>query len=170
MRKISPPILMSAFLVLCAAPGVLASEPLKAMDVFELEYTSSPSISPDGKHIVYLRHYMDVMKDTRRANLWIVGVDGSGNRPLTNGKRNDSSPVWAPDGSRIYFVSSDGESRQLHAYWTATHQITSLTRLTRSPSGLSISPDGKWMILSMSVPSKQDPLASLPSKPKGAEW
>lgn len=40
---------------------------------------------------------MDIMKDVMCANLWVIDLDGSANRPLTIGNRNDSSPRWFPD-------------------------------------------------------------------------
>ncbi len=70
----------------------------RLLDVFELEWASDPRISPDGERIVYARNFMDVMSDRRRSNLWIVGADGSGLRPLTTGLVGDSSPRRLPRG------------------------------------------------------------------------
>src|SRR5580698_8841942 len=78
----------------------------RPMDVFHLEYASDPQISPDGKRVVYVRHFMDVMKDRRRSNLWIINVDGNEHRPMTTGTHNDGSPRWSPDGKRLLYVSS----------------------------------------------------------------
>ncbi len=57
-------------------------ETFQLIDVFQLEYASDPQISPDGQHIVYVRSFMDIMKDQRRSNLWILNADGSDHRPL----------------------------------------------------------------------------------------
>ncbi len=42
------------------------SDRLTAMDVFNLQYAGDPQISPDGKRIVYVRQFSDVMNDKRR--------------------------------------------------------------------------------------------------------
>src|SRR5688500_6804674 len=79
------------------------------MDVFRLEYASDPPVSPDGKRVVYVRNFMDVKKDRRRGNLWIVNVDGSDHRALTSGNGNERMPRWSPDGKQLlYLANGDG--------------------------------------------------------------
>jgi acylaminoacyl-peptidase len=142
----------------------------KPIDVFELEYASETRISPDGRKVVYVRNFMDIMKDRRRSNLWIINFDGSDHRPLTTGNENDSSPRWSPDGTRLlYFAGSEG-SRQLYVRWMDTGQTAKLTNLTSSPGGIAWSPDGKWIAFSMLVRAQAKPFAKMPPKPKGAEW
>ena len=97
------------------ASSTAAAEPpedeiFRPLDVFQLEHASDPRISPDGKRIVYVRNSMDIMKDRRRSNLWIINSDGTENRPLTSGKQNDSSPRWSPDGKRLLYVSASGDT------------------------------------------------------------
>ncbi len=69
----------------------------KPEDVFQLEFAADPQVSPDGKRVVYVRNFMDVMKDRRRANLWIVNVDGTGHQALSTGNYSDASPRWSPE-------------------------------------------------------------------------
>ena len=38
----------------------------------EMESVSSPTISPDGKQIVFTRTWVDKAKDMYRSNLWII--------------------------------------------------------------------------------------------------
>ncbi len=64
---------------------------LKMLDVFEMEFVSDPQISPDGKTIVYVRNFMDIMEDKKRGNLWIIKSDGKDNMSLTTGMVNDYS-------------------------------------------------------------------------------
>ncbi|MFQ5615954.1 MAG: prolyl oligopeptidase family serine peptidase [Anaerolineales bacterium] len=142
----------------------------KPMDVFELEYASEPQISPNGEKVVYVRNFMDIMKDRRRSNLWIINYDGSNHWPLTTGNENDTSPRWSPDGSRLLYVSHTDGSTQLYVRWMDTGQTAKLTNLTRSPRGIVWSPDGKWIAFSMLVPDPSQPFAKMPSQPKGAEW
>ncbi len=143
---------------------------LQLTDVFQLEFASDPQISPDGRTIVYVRNYMDIMKDRRRSNLWIVTYDGTDHRALTTGVENDFSPRWSPDGRRLLYVSSAGKSSQIYLRWMDTGQTAMLTHLTQSPSGLAWSPDGKWIAFSMFVPERPKPFVSLPGKPEGAKW
>ncbi|MCH8255572.1 MAG: PD40 domain-containing protein, partial [Gemmatimonadetes bacterium] len=114
-------------------------------DVFELEFASSPEISPDGNRIVFVRNFMDIMTDRPRSNLWIVNYDGSDLQPLTNGNHNYNSPRWSPDGKRLLYTSNEEGSTQLYVRWMETGQIAKLTQLTKSPGGLAWSPDGQWI-------------------------
>jgi dipeptidyl aminopeptidase/acylaminoacyl peptidase len=140
------------------------------LDVFQLEYAADPQISPDGKRIVYVRSFMDEMKDRRRSNLWILNSDGTDPRPLTTGTENDGSPRWSPDGTRLIYVSASDGGAQLWMRWMDTGQTAKITRLQKSPGSLSWSPDGRWIAFSMFVPDKPQPFVELPPKPEGAEW
>ena len=139
-------------------------------DVFNLEFASDPRISPDGKCVVYVRNFMDIMKDQPRSNLWIVNTDGSGHRPLTSGSGNDSTPRWAPDGTRLLYISRSGDVAQIFCRFMDTGQTAQLTRLTSAPANPAWSPDGKQIAFSMHVADTPRPFIELPAKPKGAQW
>ncbi len=137
----------------------------------EMESVGNPEISPDGKQIIFTRTWVDKVKDQYRSNLWIVDADGSRVRELTSGARNDSSPVWSPDGKRIAFLSDRDGTNQLHVMWLDTREIAQLTHLEQAPTGIKWSPDGKWIGFTSFVPDN-DPILSvkLPERPRGAEW
>ena len=145
-------------------------ERFRLIDIFELEWASDPQIAPDGESVVYVRNFMDIMKDVRRSNLWIVRADGTDHRPLTAGNDNRHSPRWSPDGTRLAYLASSDGSTQLYMRWMDTGMSTKLTNLTSSPRGLVWSPDGERLAFSMLVPKQPSPFADVPEKPEGAEW
>ena len=146
------------------------SRVFEALDVFELEYADDPELSPDGEHIVYVRTSMDVMTDKARKNLWLVDVDGDNHRPLFSGRDSYSNPVWSPDGDRLAYLSNAEGSNQLYVHWMDSNQSALVSNLQKSPKHITWSPDGKWLAFLMFVPKPSTPLATMPSKPKGAEW
>jgi dipeptidyl aminopeptidase/acylaminoacyl peptidase len=158
----------------CAAP-VLAAAPMASFstdDVFRLEWAGDPQISPDGHTIVYERWFLDVKSDTRRSNLWTVAVTARDQRPLTTGSRNDTSPRWSPDGTRIAYASADADgSPQIFVRWLDSGATLRVAQLTAAPRNLAWSADGRQVAFTMAVPMKDKPLdVELPEPPAGADW
>ncbi len=167
--KIRLSLLGICFFVSCSISAQNANK-FEFKDIFQLEYASSPSLSPDGKKVVYVRNSNDIMVDRSRSNIWIADVDGKNNRPLTTGDQNDYSPRWSADGQKLYYFSNSSGRSQLYVRWMDTGQTAKLTNLTSSASNLSIAPNGAWIAFSMNVEQRPKSLISLPSKPKGAKW
>jgi len=163
---------IAILILLAVAPGLARSAPaakkaFQPLDVFELQWASDPQISPDGRQVAYMRSYLDIMKDARKGDLWIVGADGSGHRPLV---KNASSPRWSPDGGRIAYVASEGAGAQIFVRWMDTGATAQVTRLQHGPHDLAWSPDGATLAFVMGVPEETKPLAKPLAKPEGAEW
>ena len=163
-------LIVFATLLGVSSAADLGDETLQLIDIFQLEYAADPQISPDGRHVVYVRSFMDIMEDRRRSNLWILSIDGSDHRPLTSGNENHRSPRWSPDGKRLLYVSGEEESTQIYCRWMDTGLNARLTRLPHSPRGIAWSPDGSHIAFSMLVPAPSKEFAAMPPKPRGAEW
>lgn len=75
----------------------------KALTTGEHENTN-PVFSPDGKSLAIVSSRKNLMQ----AGIWIVSIDGAAARPLTSFTTPgvESSPLWSPDGSKIYFHRS----------------------------------------------------------------
>ena len=59
--------------------------------------------SPDGRKIAFVS-----MRDQTypgNADIYVIGVDGSGERRLTRDPAIDQAPAWSPDGRKIAFHS-----------------------------------------------------------------
>jgi len=149
-----------------------ASDPdrLQYLDVFEMEVAADPRISPDGEHVAYVRRGFDIMTDRTRTALWVVDTDGTNHRALTDGSGTVTSPRWSPDGSRLLYVASTDGANQLFVRWMDTGQTAELTNVTRSPSNIAWSPDGRWIAMTMLVPELAPAVAQMPAAPEGAAW
>src|SRR5262249_10550044 len=118
------PRYLSVIAVLFSLSAVALAQPkprlLDKETFMNMESVGNPEISPDGKQIIFTRTWVDKVKDQYRSNLWIVDVDGSRVRELTSGTRNDTSPVWSPDGKRVAFLSDRDGANQLSVMWLDT--------------------------------------------------
>ncbi len=139
-------------------------------DIFRLQYTTDPQISPDGKRIVYVRGSANIMTDTRETNLWIVNFDGTDDRAITSGHDNDASPRWSPDGTRIAYLAGDEGHTQLYVRWMDSGQTARLTEMENAPADIAWSPDGKWIAFTSRVPVAGPRLTNIPAAPAGARW
>ncbi|MBI1917787.1 MAG: S9 family peptidase, partial [Planctomycetes bacterium] len=162
---------LTALVLLVPTPALAAGKArFKPEDVFKLEFASDPQVSPDGKRVVYVRNFLDIMKDRRRSNLWVVNADGTGHQPLTTGSHSDASPRWSPDGGRLAYVSDRDGSPQLYCLWLDTGRRARLTRLPSPPLAPSWSPDGKQLAFASFIRAPVKPFIELPAKPEGADW
>jgi TolB protein len=70
--------------------------------------SDAPSWSKDGKQIVFAsnRDAADpTFPENEDVEIYIMNIDGSGVKRLTNNAAYDGAPVWSPDGRQIAFVS-----------------------------------------------------------------
>jgi dipeptidyl aminopeptidase/acylaminoacyl peptidase len=169
MRRLVAALFCLSF-TCAAAQGADDARRFQPRDVFDLEWADHPALSPDGRHIVYQRNHFDIMKDRRRSHLWLLDTDGARHRPLTSGNGSDGPAIWSPQGDRIAWVSAREGSAQIWLRWMDSGQTAVLTQLAEGPDDLSWSPDGRTLAFTMRVPAESKPLATMPARPKGAEW
>jgi dipeptidyl aminopeptidase/acylaminoacyl peptidase len=161
----------AAFCVMAPGFAQTPKPALKPLDVFDLQWVADPEISPDGRSIAYVRMGFDIKTDRPRGTIWLVGVDGKNERPLSSAP-SSTAPRWSPDGTRIAYLAraADG-STQLFMYWTANGATAAISNFTESPRGLAWSPDGRWLAFTMPVAAERKPLkVELPEAPKNVHW
>ena len=99
----------------------------------------TPSVSPDGKELVYLSD------SGGHGNLWIAKTDGSAVRQLTferDALVSVGVPVWSPVGNYIVFVMTrEGRTGQ----WVIHPDGSGLRQLVPQGVWASWSADGRWV-------------------------
>ena len=149
----------------------LPQEGFSPQDFLNYEFIRDPQISPDGKTIIYVRNFSDMVTDRYCSNLWMINFDGTENRPLDAGPFREFSPRWSPDGKRIIYLSDKGGKLQIRERWMDTGQSIALDTGVYTPNSISWSPDGRWVSFFSAVPSAPaENMVILPPAPPDAKW
>jgi Tol biopolymer transport system component len=89
-------------------------------------YDGGPWISPDGKKIVWRAWYPETVEELAKwrncmekdyivpfpLDIWVMEIDGSNKKRLTNNGATNWAPSWHPDGKRIIFSSNKDDWRE----------------------------------------------------------
>jgi dipeptidyl aminopeptidase/acylaminoacyl peptidase len=120
-------------------------------DLIGFGRVSDPQVSPDGKTVAFVVTTYDKAENTSNSNIFLVQIDGSDVRQLTDAKKTNNTPRWMPDGKSIAFVSTrDGES-QIWVISVTGGEAAKVTSISTGVSGLVVSPDGKYFAFSSDV-------------------
>jgi dipeptidyl aminopeptidase/acylaminoacyl peptidase len=135
---------------------------LKPEDFAAIRDADEPSLSPDGRNVVYVVGTVDLAKDKQPKNLWMAKWDGSENRALTFGENQQTHPRWSPDGKWIAFLSGRGDERDNDQLWvlpSAGGEAEQLTHETGSVEDFDWAPDSKQIVLVVLDPDPREPEA-----------
>ncbi len=126
-----------------AVPVTTQRTPLTIDDLYQLAWLEDPRISPDGSVVAYVHVSVDRPRNCYRQAIYLAPSDGSPPRRFTGGTRHDHSPRWAPDGSRLAFVSTrDDERGQIFIISRDGGEAQKLTDMPNGASDPVWSPDG----------------------------
>jgi dipeptidyl aminopeptidase/acylaminoacyl peptidase len=115
---------------------------------------SSPvSWSPDGKRLAFVKVATPYTGDSDRSTIQLLDVDSGEIKPLTNRARNESQPVFSPDGTHIaHWFPRDGQSKnvnEINVGPASGGDTASVTHsLDRNVQRAIWMPDGKALLVS----------------------
>lgn len=140
---LSDSVAFNAFFWLIYGPILLVSAPVLPFyyaaekAAYERNGLQEANFAPDGKDVVVAR------LTRKKMHLFLVPLDGSASRQLTNGDRFDFNPVFSPDGRSIVFSSRLGKSKcNLFKLTVDTGVIVPLTQGDHEDWAPQFSPDG----------------------------
>jgi len=99
-------------LVFSIPAGAQDKRAFEIADYFRTAFVGAPVVSPDGTRIVVPVRRDELATGTTWSELWIMAADGTGLRRLTEGRHDDTSPAFSPDGATLAFLSSRDDSGQ----------------------------------------------------------
>ncbi|MBT0670887.1 Tol-Pal system protein TolB [Novosphingobium profundi] len=95
-------------------------------------------------------------KDHRMKRLAIMDSDGANHRYLTSGQAMALTPRYSPDYSKILYLSYLNGQPSVYAYDLASNSQKLIFRTTNPTMAPRWSPDGKWVLFSMSQGGRTD--------------
>ena len=141
--------------LLFAAALSAQKQPLTHETLYLMERVGTPSVSPDGKRVVFSVTEPSYDEEKSVTDLWVVPADGSAKpRKITAMKAGESDPAWSPDSTRIAFSAKRDADEQSQIYVLdldlggEAQRITNLSTGVRSPKW---SPDGTRLLFSSTV-------------------
>ena len=112
-----------------------------------------PIESPDGKFVYYA-------KDRFLAGLWKVPVNGGEEVQVLDHPKPEYYLQWTLVDDSIFYVNPDTKSIEFFSF--ATRRMKRIVPLERLPpkgntsGGLSLSPDGRWLLYRLPGPGGAD--------------
>ena len=134
-----------------ALPATTDTHPFDVRDLVAFDRLAEPRVSPNGRQIVFTVSSLDLEANKRRSDLWVVGTDGAGLRPLLRSDDSESNGTWSPDGRSIYFLSNRGGSSQVWKVSLDGGDAQSVTSLPLDVGSFRLSHDGTRLALAMEV-------------------
>jgi dipeptidyl aminopeptidase/acylaminoacyl peptidase len=133
-----------------AAQTPAALKPVTHEALWMMKRVSTPSVSPDGKWVVFSILEPSYEKDKSVSDLWVVAADGSQEpRRLTNTREPEEDVDWAPDSGSIAFSTKreGDESAQIYILDLARGgEARRLSNLSSGAERPKWSPDGKAIL------------------------
>src|SRR5436190_3662962 len=141
--------LIAAAMFLCAS-AFAQKKPFDADAMMRIARISEPQLSPDGKLVAFTVERPDVAANTKPKQIFTVPLAGGAPTQITREGTNQR-PRWTRDSKHIVFISNRGGSSQV---WTMSADGSDQRAITNTPteaSGVSVSPDDKWIVFNSDV-------------------
>jgi dipeptidyl aminopeptidase/acylaminoacyl peptidase len=141
----------SIFVLVVSTVFAQARRPITFDDLIAMKRVADAQISPDGKQVAYVVNAVDKNLNRGKRSIWIVPTGGGEARQLITSDKNDDTPRWSRDGSRIAFLSTREGAPQIYV---ANADGSNPRKVTDAPAGVGEfiwSPDGRLFAFATEV-------------------
>ena len=150
-------VVLAPLLLVLAATAGAGDRKMEARDIPSIRAAQDPQISPDGRWVAFVVSDVDSKDNVYQSDIWMVGTKGGEPFRFTRHVKNDRSPQFSPDGTKIAFISERDEKPQIFLADVRGGEPWKLSELKGGVSGFAWSPDGTWVVaLSADAPSEDE--------------
>ena len=150
--------LLALCTIILALAALAERTPITHETLILMRRVGSPSVSPDGKWVVFSVTEPSYDEKEVVTDLWLAPTDPSAAlsakpRKITSMKSGESDPAWSPDSRRIAFSAKRDADEQNQIYVLdlgggEAQRVTNLSTGARSPK---FSPDGRRILFGSTV-------------------
>lgn len=143
MRRVSGFVLTLSLFIFTFATLAQAKRAMTFDDLIAMQRVADTQISPNGNQIAYVVNIVNKEANRGKRSIWIVPTNGGTARQFITSDKNDDTPRWSADGTRIAFLSTRSGAPQI---FVANGDGSNPRKVTDVPEGVSDfiwSPDGK---------------------------
>jgi dipeptidyl aminopeptidase/acylaminoacyl peptidase len=142
-----------AFIVpMLISAQTFAARGMDVRDLVNFDRVSEPTLSPDGKTLVFALRQTDFAANKAKTGLWKQALNSNqAALRITPEGFSVNSPTFSPDGQSIYFLSAKSGSMQLWEQALSSADAVQLSNYALDVGSYKISPDGKSIVFSLEV-------------------
>ena len=154
--KLYPTLIAACLLVpMVSAAQATAPKPITHEALWMMKRVGAPTVSPDGKWVIFSLMEPSYETDKAVSDLWLVPADGTqAPRRITDTKAPEEDVAWSPDSRSIAFSTKreGDEVEQIYILSLAdggeAHRLTAISTGAKSPKWR---PDGKAILFESRV-------------------
>jgi dipeptidyl aminopeptidase/acylaminoacyl peptidase len=142
--------LITASLVALIAATSAAARPLTIDDVTMLSRVAAPTVSTDGRWLVWQQRETDLAGDRGRTDLWRLDLTRKGAKParlVAEAEVNEGAPQFSADGATVYYQSDKGGDDAIWSVPITGGSPRKLTGFQGGFGGFKVAPTGDRIVV-----------------------
>jgi len=120
-------------------------------DLYKIKSVGSQVISNDGSKVVFTVTESDLKNAKSNTEIYLMNVDGTNQKQLTNNDAADFNPIWKTDDSGIIFTSTRNGSSQLFCLPISGGEAKQITDYEFGINSAKLSNDGNSVIFQANI-------------------
>ena len=130
--------------------GLAQKQPFTVDTLLKIARIGDPQLSPNGKQVVFTVQTVDLERNTRPTQIYIMPLEGGSPRQITQDGSN-TRPRWSADSRQIFFVSTRGGSSQIWSMDADGLGPRQIGKFAAEADGVTVSPDGRKLLFTSNV-------------------